>query len=213
MTNSNSSADPTDLAPPGTARSRSGRTRHKLIAAAEELIAEKGWGRVTTRAVAERAGLPHGTVSYHFRGKEELLTDAALAVIDDLFPMEAMESVDSLDALLRMMEVSLTGTRGSGSRSSQAAATFGVLVEVMREANRNRTLGERLSAVLQGYRRSIAKLARAEQKKGGSVRGFSPAGLATLVAAVGDGLTLHAFIDSGVAVADACRALRRLLIT
>ena len=50
-------------------------TREKLMAAAAELIAELGWGRVTTRAVAERAGLPHGAVSYHFRGKQELLTE------------------------------------------------------------------------------------------------------------------------------------------
>ena len=33
------------------------------MAAAAELIAELGWGRVTTRAVAERAGLPHGAVA------------------------------------------------------------------------------------------------------------------------------------------------------
>ena len=33
---------------------------------------------MTTRAVAERAGLPHGAVSYHFRGKQELLTEATM---------------------------------------------------------------------------------------------------------------------------------------
>jgi hypothetical protein len=38
-------------------------TREKLMAAAAELIAELGWGRVTTRAVAERAGLPHGALT------------------------------------------------------------------------------------------------------------------------------------------------------
>ncbi|HEX3814380.1 MAG TPA: helix-turn-helix domain-containing protein, partial [Mycobacteriales bacterium] len=52
-------------------------TRERLMAAAAELIAELGWGRVTTRAVAERAGLPHGSVSYHFRGKQDLLIESA----------------------------------------------------------------------------------------------------------------------------------------
>ena len=60
------------------ATAASAPTREQLMAAAAELIAELGWGRVTTRAVAERAGLPHGAVSYHFRGKQELLTEAAM---------------------------------------------------------------------------------------------------------------------------------------
>ncbi len=49
-----------------TKRKASLHTRQRLLDAAAELIAERGWGQVTTRAIAERAGLPHGTVSYHF---------------------------------------------------------------------------------------------------------------------------------------------------
>ncbi|HEY7419656.1 MAG TPA: helix-turn-helix domain-containing protein [Ktedonobacteraceae bacterium] len=61
-----------------TKRDASTPTRQRLLDAAAELIAECGWGQVTTRAIAERASLPHGTVSYHFQGKQELLTEAAL---------------------------------------------------------------------------------------------------------------------------------------
>ncbi|URN07243.1 TetR/AcrR family transcriptional regulator [Actinomadura madurae] len=43
---------------PSRARRRSSATRGRLLDAAARLIAEVGWGRVTTRAVAERAGLP-----------------------------------------------------------------------------------------------------------------------------------------------------------
>ena len=77
-----------------TAASRRGpgseQTRVRLLRAAAELIAEQGWGAVRTRAVAERAGLPHGTVSYHFRGKQELLTEAALYTVARAVPLEGL---------------------------------------------------------------------------------------------------------------------------
>lgn len=106
-------------------REHSTQTRDKLIVAARALMGERGWGRVTTRAVADRAGLPHGSVSYHFRGKEELLTDAALEAIDALFPMELLESLESLNELLQAMEDAL--------RAPVAAEPLGVFVEVIRD--------------------------------------------------------------------------------
>ncbi len=62
--------------PPGRRTAASAGTRERLLVAAAELIGELGWGGVTTRGVAERAGLPHGAVSYHFN-KRELLIEAA----------------------------------------------------------------------------------------------------------------------------------------
>ncbi len=43
-------------------------------------------GRVTTRSVAERAGPPHGSVSYHFRGKQQLTTESATHAFADALP-------------------------------------------------------------------------------------------------------------------------------
>lgn len=55
--------------------STSERTRTALIHAAGELVAELGAGRVSTRAIAEKAGENLGTIHYHFGGKEELLKE------------------------------------------------------------------------------------------------------------------------------------------
>ena len=52
---------------------RSGATRRALLAAAHELMAEKGYPRVTLREVAERAGVKPALVSYYFGGKGGLL--------------------------------------------------------------------------------------------------------------------------------------------
>lgn len=51
------------------------RTRQALIEAAGELLAERGVGRVSTRAIAERAGENLGAIHYHFGGKEGLLKE------------------------------------------------------------------------------------------------------------------------------------------
>lgn len=51
------------------------RTRQALIDAAGELVAERGVGRVSTRAIAEKAGENLGTIHYHFGGKAGLLKE------------------------------------------------------------------------------------------------------------------------------------------
>lgn len=55
--------------------STSERTKQALIHAAGGLLAEKGVGRVSTRAIAERAGENIGTIHYHFGGKDGLLKE------------------------------------------------------------------------------------------------------------------------------------------
>ncbi|MFW2588051.1 TetR/AcrR family transcriptional regulator [Sagittula sp. SSi028] len=50
--------------------------RAALIAAALELIGEKGYRAATTRAIAERAGVTLGLIRHHFSSKEELISAA-----------------------------------------------------------------------------------------------------------------------------------------
>lgn len=186
-------------------RPRSGETRQRLLTAAAELIAELGWGRVTTRAVAERAGLPLGAVSYHFRGKQELLSQAALATVEGLFPMDELAAAESLAELIGLMTTSL------GERDSSESVLAGVLVEALREAGRNPELAERMTALLAEYRRLLSELVRAEQRRGAVRTDADSAAVATLVAAAGDGLLLHALLDSEIDAAGAVQALRTLL--
>ncbi len=48
------------------------KTRKALIDAAGELVAEKGFDNVTTRAIAEKAGENIGSLHYHFGSKKKL---------------------------------------------------------------------------------------------------------------------------------------------
>jgi TetR/AcrR family transcriptional regulator len=48
------------------------KNRGVLLDAAEQLMLEEGYAAVTSRRVAEKAGLKHQLVHYYFRGMEEL---------------------------------------------------------------------------------------------------------------------------------------------
>ena len=183
----------------------SDETRVRLLRAAAELIAELGWGRVTTRSVAERAGLPHGAVSYHFRGKQELLTEAALHTFDQAFPTDDLNALQTLPDLAALIEVWM----GDQGASDPIVARVGI--EAMLEAERNPMLQERLAATLEDFRRVVATLTFAAIERGDVPAGVSPQGLATLLAAVGDGLFLHARMDPELDIGAALAALRALL--
>jgi AcrR family transcriptional regulator len=66
--------------------------KHRLIAAAQECIAEVGIANTTTRKVAERVGVSHGTIAYYFKNRKGLLDaamiDLATSYVDRLYSLE-----------------------------------------------------------------------------------------------------------------------------
>ncbi len=186
-------------------RRAAGQTRQRLLEAAGQLIAELGWGRVTTRAVAERAGLPHGAVSYHFSGKQELLSEAAVRVFERAFPIADLESLNSLQEALALMERWM----GEAEKGDLLVAEVGV--EAILESSRDPDLRDRVSFLLRSYRAVLTELARRDAAAGTFVSSASPEAVATLVAAAADGLFLHSRLDSQLDGVAAMAALRSLL--
>ena len=173
--------------------------------AAAELIAERGWGRVTTRAVAERAGVPHGSVSYHFRGKQELLTEAALHAFQQAVPIEEFAALATVDDLIGLIAAEV------GDPDAIDSVLSRLMLEAMREAARDPPLRERMGAMLGQYRRLIVETVRAEQGRGAVFGGAPPEAIAILLGAVGDGLLLHVLLDPELDTTAAIEALRSLL--
>lgn len=64
--------DPTAIADGELAKSR--RTRIRILNAARDLLAEQGYGRFSTPAVARRAGLTRPAMLYHFPSRLDLVT-------------------------------------------------------------------------------------------------------------------------------------------
>jgi len=63
--------------PPRKQQERSVRTKEKLLDAALAAFSENGFKGTSTRDIAERAGVHHPLITYHFRNKEELWRAAA----------------------------------------------------------------------------------------------------------------------------------------
>lgn len=56
-------------------------TRDRIVAAALDLFADRGFDGATTRAIAERAGVTQPLLNYHFSSKDELWR----AAVDNIF--------------------------------------------------------------------------------------------------------------------------------
>ncbi len=186
-------------------RRASSVTKDRLLRAAADLVAELGWGRVTTRAIAERADLPHGTVSYHFNSKQELLVQAVLRAVEDVLPLATLRELDSVTELMALIAATLT------NRSELDTVEALVLMEAMREAGREPLLRERLADLLHDYRQVLEELIRNDKCLGNLQPGLAPSALAKLLAALGDGLLLHLIVDPGLNVGEAVEALSLLL--
>lgn len=85
---------------PGRREHSSSESRGRILAAAAELFAEKGYRQTTFADVAERSGISRGSIPWHFGSKEGLL----LAVLEqsvegvraDLGSTGAIEALESL---------------------------------------------------------------------------------------------------------------------
>ena len=74
-------------------------TRTAIVRATAECLVEEGYGALTTRRVAERAGVAQSTLMHHFETREALLTEAITQLALRLSE-EALDSID-LEALHR----------------------------------------------------------------------------------------------------------------
>jgi len=170
------------------------QVRERLLGAAAELIAEKGWGAVSTRVLAERAGVGSGVVHYHFDSTQAVLVEAAvgalraaLAGLPDL--PAAAEPEQVLDALLAALD---------------EAGGQELFTETFLAATRNDDLRRAVAAVLADFRRALAAWL--------ADRGVpSPEATAAVLAASVDGLLLHRALDPGLTRAVVVPVLGRVL--
>ncbi len=65
------------------------RTRARLIAATNQVVAEVGFANATTKAIAEAAGVAEGTIYRHFTDKHHLCLAAVLEANADLVDVVA----------------------------------------------------------------------------------------------------------------------------
>lgn len=174
--------------------------------AAAALIADLGWGQVTTRAIAARAGVPHGAVNYHFQGKDDLLRQAAIAgTLRALSgPLSIAQQAGSLQEVLDGVLTWFT----AGAINDPSVA---LLLETARQSTRDPLLREPIAGKLRDFRATLTELVQRGQEQGDVNTDPSAAGTATMVAALLDGMLLHLLLDPELDLSETADAIRTLL--
>lgn len=187
-------------------RGRGAATRRRLLAAAVELVAERGWEGVTTRQIAERAIANQASIGYHFGGKEGLLRAAVDVALREVFtaPVQAMLAAPSLaDGTVDL----LRGFAGL----SQADPVVRFSMEAMSRAVRDAALREVMSGLLNELRSQMARGIVEAQGRGELSPAVDPEGTAAVLGALFDGLGLHLLIDPSLELERVARTIRALL--
>lgn len=185
----------------GLARSAEGgaEVRRRLMMAAAQLIPEVGWNAVSTRAVAERAGVGPGLVHYYFDSVQSLLRQAVVAVVGEVlsvFP-PALSKTASADAALGDMLAALDDYDGTDTTSL-------LFVEAYLASTRDEELRMELSRMLEEFRGDLASWL--------AVHGtLAPADTAAVLVAAVDGVMLHRALNPGMTSSVVAPVLRRLL--
>jgi AcrR family transcriptional regulator len=192
-----------------TSAARGEATRVAILRAAAELIGEEGWAAVTTRAIGARAGVPHGAVSYHFRGREELLREAAAQASADFFAAASAAAASARDGLASVVMVTATAYRDMPAMRAGLAT----VLESSRQATRDRWLAEQLVQILDSYIADLARLISTDQAAGRIDPRLEPALLARVVAGALDGIALQAAFDPDIDVETVAGAFVELLHT
>lgn len=173
-----------------------------LLRAAAELIAEVGWGKVSSRMVAERAGVNNALVHYHFGSMDELLRGAAERVLIRAFEAPTRAVWRGGDVVGGMMQA----LRWLDQLDVDGVETM-VLVESLVRARRDPDLRSHVTGALDELRKELTEvIANSDQ-----LRAAGPEGVATLLLALLDGLLLHRLVDSSLEFDEARQSLEILL--
>lgn len=158
-----------------------------------QLVAERGWDAVTTRQIAERAGVNQGLIHYHFRSKDQLLHAAFERALRETFaePGAALARATDLRAAIAEMVSGL-----QPGDEVEPLALFSV--EAMARGARDDQIRRSMAEMLAEFRQQIAARIASGQWRGELEADLDPVGTATVLGALLDGLGLHVLIDPSI---------------
>jgi AcrR family transcriptional regulator len=165
-------------------------TRRRLLGAAASLIVERGWGAVTTRAVADRAGVNQALVHYHFGSIDNLRRESVLAELNPAIGELVDELLDD-----RPVPESIHKVMGLIDRFDLGTETGVLMAEALLQATRDPSMAQDVAGVMGSWAEMLGpRLAVAQER--GVVRADIPAQHLTLVlAAFLDGFLIQHMAD------------------
>ncbi|TNC22996.1 TetR/AcrR family transcriptional regulator [Amycolatopsis alkalitolerans] len=182
---------------PAAVRGR--EVRQKLLAAAVELIPERGWTAVSTRILADRAGVTPSVVHYHFPSLQALLIEAVTGAM-----RQVLAESGTFFETARTPADAIGGMLASVDQYSGADPMSLLFIEAYLASTRDERLREEIAGLVDGFRQ---RLSRWLDERGEP----APEATAAVLAAVIDGLVLHRGLGAGVDTGAAAAVLRKLV--
>jgi len=158
-----------------TPRPRAGQTRSAILDDARQRLLDHGHARLSTRSVADAAGVPLSQVHYHFRSKQQLI----LAVLD----------AENSRRLQRQIEM-YGEDRPLWQRYEQAcdfleddldSGYVRILQEMIAAGWSDPVIGQRVRDMLQGWLDLVTGVTHEAHERFGPLGPFPPEELAALI--------------------------------
>ncbi|RCW41031.1 TetR family transcriptional regulator [Halopolyspora algeriensis] len=181
------------------AAERGREVRQRLLATAVELIPERGWAAVSTRSLAERAGVTPSVVHYHFPSLSALLNEA---VVDSMRQVLA-EVEDVLDTARSPAQAIESILASAGQYTGEDPASL-LFIEAYLAATRDERLREEIGGMITGFRQRFGR-------RLGEHGVSAPEETAEVLLAAVDGLILHRGLGAGPDLGPVTAVLRRLV--
>ena len=164
-------------------------TAQKILAAASRLLAERGYAAVTLENVAAEAGVNKASIRYNFGNKAGLVA----AVVDALIHDECLRL--AADAADRQRAGPPARRHGRHRRHDRQCRSFRGFFDILPHAFRDDDLRERMFELYRWwYQQNLEWLGLAADTVDGKQHELLT-GLAELIAAIPDGLSIQAGLD------------------
>jgi AcrR family transcriptional regulator len=168
-----------------------GTARERLLDAAAEVFAERGYRAAGVEEIASAAGVTKGAVYWSFRGKQDLF----FALMDERVDRRARELMGVTEKASREVETAPFISRGISSIVDEQQALILLLQEYWALAVRDEELRERYVQRQRSLRDQLARALEARHRTTGVPLTISAEALATGIIGLAGGLAQERIAD------------------
>lgn len=169
------------------------QTRAKLIEAAAQVFAEKGYDRAGVQEISRRAGLTTGAIYGRFSGKAELLQAAidsrTTDELDELFSSHAFDG--RATDILKIVGAHLVSSPSTGDAGAALEGEGALLLEAFIAARRDAEVRESIQKILEERSSLLAELVETAKGDGSVDPALDTEAVVAFCHAVGLGFLLY----------------------
>jgi AcrR family transcriptional regulator len=181
-------------------------TRRRLLSASASLVIERGWSAVTTRSVAERAGVNQALVHYHFGSIDNLRRASVMARLMPEVQGLVEELLDD-----RPLSESIRRVMHLIDRFDLETETGVLMAEALLQATRDPSMTQAMGAIMGSWSETLGPRLVVAQERG-VVRGDIPAErLTPVLASFLDGFLIQRMAEPDLDAETAAETLIALL--